>query len=72
MEDQIILEAYNKGWLDENSIYTKKIEAYEYIEPILQRAYDIGREHFILGDDFPKYDLLKDEEILKIIKKDES
>ena len=66
--DKLLLEVYNKGWLEEKDIYTNKIKATEYDIPILQTAYDLGRDHFLLGDDSTKYDLLTNEEILKIIK----
>ena len=66
--DKLLLEIYNKGWQEENDIYTNKIKATEYDITILQTAYDLGRYHFLLGDDNTKYDLLTNEEILKIIK----
>lgn len=69
INDDNILTAYMCGWNDENDIYSGIKEANIYTNKILMTAYNIGRNHYILGDDISKFDLLTREEILDIIKK---
>ena len=67
MEKKKVMEAYWRGWDEENDVYSKRIEAAVYDIPLLQRAYNIGRQHFMIGDDVTSIDNLTEEQILKII-----
>ena len=64
LPDDKLLEYYNLGWNDCADGKTgKKIE-----EPLLQRAYKIGRCDFIAGDDVSSVDLQTNEDIIRHIR----
>ena len=67
--DKDVLAAYMCGWHHENDIYAGRKVADVYKDETLMKAYNVGREHYLLGDDSPKFDALTNEEILNIIKK---
>lgn len=64
MNDKDLLETYMKGFNDE--LRNKK-----YItttDNMLDRAYELGRTHAIIGDDISSFDNQSDDEILAQIK----
>lgn len=65
--DKEILDWYNKGFDDalNNSITIIGHNPDNYIEV---RAYEIGANHAMLGDEVRNFDSLSEEQILKIIK----
>lgn len=65
--DKKLLEIYFKGWTEENNVYMGKIEAAKYEDPLHQRAYDIGRMDYRIGDDVSSADNKSDQEILNEI-----
>lgn len=58
-----ILEVYMDGFVDELS--QKKFTS--YIDPILDKAYRLGKQHAIIGDDLTAVDYYTDELILEMI-----
>ena len=56
-EDKELLRIYYQGWEDEANF-----------SELEKRAYNIGKAHFITGDDVSSVDLLSDVEILAEIK----
>ena len=63
--DKELLQLYYKGFSDEMN-GTSSIER---DKPIEVRAYEIGANHAMLGDEVRSFDSLSEEQILKIIKK---
>lgn len=68
MKDNVIWNAYIKGFKEENDIYAGKIKPHIYKSKLLQRAYNIGRDDYKIGDDVPGSDYRTKEQILKTIK----
>jgi len=63
-EDKKLLKAYMKGFND----YSVDIPKFKYFNQRMQKAYNLGVQHFIIGDDVRSVDYLSDEQILKLIK----
>jgi len=59
-----LLEIYRLGFNDELDLKPEAV----FIEPIKQKAYNLGRLDAIFGDNNPNIDYKSDEEILKQIK----
>lgn len=70
LSDDDILKAYYTGWDHENDIAFKLRQPNIYHTSLLQRAYDLGRSDYVLGDDFEELDYQTKEEILNNIKND--
>tara|TARA_R110002126_G_scaffold68046_4_gene172100 strand:- start:278 stop:505 length:228 start_codon:yes stop_codon:yes gene_type:complete len=70
--DELLLEVYLEYWKEafdqSDKDFNEKIQEYKG-NPILIKAAKLGRQHCILGDDFPRYDELTNSEILTLIKK---
>lgn len=66
MTNEVLLSIYMLGWQDESCGVTK--QSLKYKNKLLQKAYDLGVSHFVVGDDVSSTDKLSDEEILKLIK----
>lgn len=64
MEDNEILDYYVWGFSDE----LEGIESAKFNDPIANKAYRLGRDHAIIGDDVRSVDYLTNEEILAKIK----
>lgn len=62
--DKVILEWYNKGWTDELHGSSSVVPT----DTLITKAYIIGTNHAVLGDDNKSFNYLSDYEILKIIK----
>lgn len=62
--DKVILEWYNKGLHDELYGESSVVPS----DTLITKAYNIGANHAVLGDDNRKFDYLSDYEILKIIR----
>ena len=62
--DLTLLEWYKKGWEDE--LYGSSSVVPN--NTLITKAYNIGSNHAVLGDDVRGFDNLSEEEILKIIK----
>lgn len=63
IEDIGLLSVYVVGWSDCGDNNDKK----EY-NGLYQKAYDLGWNHFIMGDEISSIDYLSNEEIIKLIK----
>jgi hypothetical protein len=63
--DEELLTCYMKGFKDE--LYGTSTEVYDV--ELKNRAYRLGAQHAIIGDDVRSVDYLTNEEILKMIKK---
>jgi hypothetical protein len=63
--DKELLKWYSKGFSDELNGSSAVIPQNTYLE---LRAYKIGTNHAIMGDEVRSFDCLTNEEILKIIK----
>lgn len=61
---QNLIDAYNRGWDD---CFDGTSHVSEYLDPMERRAYAIGWDYYIIGDDLPSVDYASDEEILKRI-----
>jgi hypothetical protein len=59
-----LLEIYKRGW---DECFDGISHADEYEDPKERRAYQIGWNHYIIGDDVRSVDYLSEEEILKIL-----
>ena len=64
-EDKILLETYMWGFIDELDDRTRMCNP----NPLLLRAYNLGRDDAIIGDDVPSSDLQTNEQILNRIRK---
>ena len=62
-KDNHLLRIYGRGFRDELDQKTTEIKG-----ELLNRAYNLGRLHAIVGDDCRSVDCLSDEQILKQIK----
>ena len=62
--EQSILRAYNKGWKDCSN---NKPRYDKYLSFLLQRAYNIGYENYIIGDEVTSVDAWSDEQIIKYV-----
>lgn len=62
--DRELLEYYLKGFNDELNGSSSTLPN----NTLITKAYTIGANHAVLGDDTRSFDYLIDEEILKIIK----
>lgn len=63
--DQELLDAYNTGWQDcPEGIDNSDL----YDNDFLKRAYQIGWDFYIMGDDNPSLDYVTPEEIITRIK----
>lgn len=62
--DENILHTYMQGFKDE----IWGLDDKEFSDPILIKAYQLGRDHAIIGDDVRSVDYLSNEEILNQIK----
>jgi hypothetical protein len=60
---KILLEVYLKGFKDE----LEGIIFYVQENELLSTAYNLGRDHALIGDDIESIDYLTDEEILNLI-----
>jgi len=67
MKDSELLQIYLEGWEDEGLNFKNSAEIDGYTGLAL-KAYNLGRNHYLLGDDFPKYDELTNKQILTLIK----
>jgi ABC-type amino acid transport substrate-binding protein len=67
-EDKILLETYMWGFNDELDGKTRMWNP----NPLLLRAYDLGRLDAIVGDDVSSVDLQTNEEILERIRRGDS
>lgn len=65
MEDNEILDYYMWGFTDE----LEGIQASPFNDPLVTKAYQLGRDHAIIGDDVRSVDYLSNAEILAMIKK---
>lgn len=65
-----LLETYYTGWDHENDIYLKLKRPNIYHDNLLQKAYDMGRSDYKLGDDIKELDYQTKEQILNRIKND--
>jgi len=63
--DGILLEAYMRGFDDELGGFQPNETSY----PLLLRAYNLGRQDAIVGDDVRSVDYQSDEQILSRIRK---
>lgn len=63
-KDKELLEIYLKGFNDE--LYEKYFNIYS--DSLKARAYELGKDHAIIGDDVRSVDYLSNEEILNLIK----
>lgn len=63
VKDTELLEWYNQGWKDE--MYGSSSTVPE--DRLINKAYNLGAAHALLGDDIRSVDYLLDEEILKMI-----
>ena len=64
IENNILISVFKEGWMDEcDQKSTKKFK-----NLLHQKAYNTGREFFILGDDSSYWDNLTTEQILHYIK----
>lgn len=65
MTNKELLEMYMKGFSDElnGSLLENEIGGDLYL-----KAYKLGSQHAILGDDVRSFDYLTEEQILKLIK----
>lgn len=63
-EDKLLLETYMWGFNDELHDRTKMWNP----NPLLLRAYNLGRQHAIIGDDIRTVDYQTNEEILNTIR----
>ena len=66
-EEQHLLDAYKLGW-DESGKKSGENKSYMYVNRTEKKAYNLGWDHFIIGDDVRSVDYLSKEEILKQIK----
>lgn len=64
-KDKELLDVYMWGFNDELEGKQKMWNP----NPLLLKAYNLGRDHAIIGDDVRSVDYLSNEEILKLIKK---
>jgi hypothetical protein len=64
IDDKILLETYMIGFSDELEGGTR-----EFKDPILIRAYELGKVDAFLGDDVMSINYQSDENLLKRIKK---
>lgn len=64
-QDKILLEVYMRGFTNELNGVSKN---YKY-NHLLLKAYNLGRQDAIVGDDVKSVDYLTNEEILKRIQK---
>lgn len=64
MEDNELLEYYIWGFNDELDC----IQSTTFNHPLANKAYLLGRDHAIIGDDIRSVDYLTNEEILSRIK----
>jgi hypothetical protein len=62
--DKELLEIYLKGFNDE--LYEKYFNIYS--DTLKSRAYELGKDHAIIGDMVRAVDYLSDEQVLKLIK----
>ncbi len=62
-EDVVLLQTYMIGFSDE-----LKGETREFQDPILMRAYELGKVDAFVGDDVRSVDYQSDEHLLKRIK----
>ena len=67
-QDKILLETYMQGFNDELDGKVKISNP----NPLLMKAYNLGREHAIMGDDIRSVDYLTNEEILDRIRNQKS
>ncbi len=65
MKDEILLETYMWGFNDELDGRTRMWNP----NPLLLRAYNLGRDDAIIGDDVTSSDLQTNEQILNRIRK---
>ncbi len=63
LEDKKLLDVYMEGFRDELDGHVRTFE-----EKLLSRAYNLGREDALIGDDLSSVDNQTNEEILKKIK----
>lgn len=63
-QDRVLLETYMQGFNDELDGRVKISNPNQ----LLMKAYSLGREHAIIGDDIRSVDYLTNEEILEIIR----
>lgn len=61
--DDFLLKLYMIGWEDEFKSKRRQLIK----EPLYQKAYDLGREHAITGDDLSHIDIMSNEEIIQLI-----
>ncbi len=71
-EDIILLQFYKKGFHDELNKKSSFNKAHPDINLLNNRAYILGCDHAILGDENRSFDYLSEEEILKQIKNDKN
>lgn len=62
-QDKVLLETYMRGFGDE---LDGNVDA-PILNPLFLRAYDLGRQHAIIGDDVRSIDYLTNEEIINMI-----
>jgi hypothetical protein len=67
MTDEELFDIYNLGWNDEMND-KEDIKFYISDHPLKSKAYHMGRLHFFLGDDQPKYDYLTKTEVIEMIR----
>jgi hypothetical protein len=65
MEDNELIEYYLWGFCDE----LEGIQSITFNEPLANKAYILGRDHAIIGDDVRSVDYLTNQQILAQIKK---
>lgn len=65
--DKRLIHIYCKGWREENDVYMGVKEPAEYEDPLHQRAYDLGRSDYRVGDDVSSVDNKTEEQILNQI-----
>ena len=63
-QDKVLLETYMQGFNDELDGQVNMFNP----NPLLMKAYNLGRETAIIGDDIRSVDYLTNEEILDRIK----
>lgn len=68
-QDKVLLEIYMQGFNDE---LDGILEKSKFSDPLLLRAYNLGSDHAIMGDDVRSVDYLTNEEILNMIRNQKS
>ena len=68
LSDEELIGIYNLGWYSEYHIANNTIESLIYDNPLIQKAYNIGRSDYKFGDDISELNYQTNEKILNKIK----